>query len=99
MTDIWSDLARRRELHMRLFRACERVMLAGDLTEQAVAEALGRPAGVSLFDLYAETAVLVANAGMLVALSHARWGDFGKPPELVAAIDEVLAAIQELPSE
>lgn len=96
MSSIWNDLPRRRQLHTRLVRACERVMLAGDLTEQAVAEALGKGAGATLFDVYSRTAELAVNAGKLTGLAHARWDGFLEPPELVAAIDEVLAAIDEV---
>ena len=99
MSDIWSDLPRRRKLHTRLRDACYAVMEAGDLTEQAVAWALGkRRADHSLFSVYDRPAKLVADAGTLVGLAHARWDGFGKPAALVAAIAEVSAAIAELPT-
>lgn len=49
-------LYRRRQLHKRLVAACHSVMKTGDLTEQAVAEALGKRPGATLFELHAQTA-------------------------------------------
>lgn len=92
-------LPRLRQLHKRLVAACERVMRTGDLTEQAVVATLGKRSGYTLFNLHAETPILVANAGLLVGMADARWQGLGKPPEMVAALDELFAAIRELPDD